>query len=161
MLYPWTRQPTSSKSQSQYLLLLALPMLTNFVILKGASILSAMPAVVIFTSGTTGPPKDIVMRGSCVFDYALSTADHYPLTEEDVVPTSFSYIILHGSTLTSYHFSYLAVALSVVAEVLATPGHGSAGSARRRMQPRPQGDLRCFRPFRLFVCGLDNIIKAT
>ncbi|KAF2742571.1 acetyl-CoA synthetase-like protein [Sporormia fimetaria CBS 119925] len=43
------------------------------------------PAVVIFTSGTTGPPKGAVMRRSYVFDCALAIADHYRLTEEDVM----------------------------------------------------------------------------
>ncbi|KAH6639869.1 hypothetical protein C7974DRAFT_432291 [Boeremia exigua] len=43
------------------------------------------PGVVIFTSGTTGPPKGAVMRRSFVFDCALSVADHYRLTEDDVM----------------------------------------------------------------------------
>ncbi|KAI4641130.1 hypothetical protein J4E93_008008 [Alternaria ventricosa] len=42
------------------------------------------PAVVIFTSGTTGPPKGAVMRRSFIFDCALEVADHYQLTEDDV-----------------------------------------------------------------------------
>lgn len=41
--------------------------------------------VVVFTSGTTGPPKGVVMRRSFVYDYALSVADHYRLTENDVI----------------------------------------------------------------------------
>ncbi|KAF2736448.1 acetyl-CoA synthetase-like protein [Polyplosphaeria fusca] len=43
------------------------------------------PSVVIFTSGTTGPPKGAVMRRSFVFDCALSVADHYQLAEDDVM----------------------------------------------------------------------------
>lgn len=43
------------------------------------------PGVVIFTSGTTGPPKGAVMRRSFVFDCALSVADHYRLAEDDVM----------------------------------------------------------------------------
>ncbi|KAH7094491.1 hypothetical protein FB567DRAFT_542932 [Paraphoma chrysanthemicola] len=43
------------------------------------------PGVVIFTSGTTGPPKGAVMRRSFVFDCALSVADHYRLTEDDIM----------------------------------------------------------------------------
>lgn len=43
------------------------------------------PGVVIFTSGTTGPPKGAVMRRSFVFDCAMSVADHYRLTEDDVM----------------------------------------------------------------------------
>lgn len=42
-------------------------------------------AVVIFTSGTTGPPKGAVMRRSFVFDCALSVADHYKVRESDVL----------------------------------------------------------------------------
>lgn len=41
--------------------------------------------VVIFTSGTTGPPKGAVMRRSFVFDCALSIADHYRLSVDDVM----------------------------------------------------------------------------
>lgn len=43
------------------------------------------PGVVIFTSGTTGPPKGAVMRRTFVFDNALSVADHFRLTEDDVM----------------------------------------------------------------------------
>ncbi|KAH8730273.1 hypothetical protein GQ44DRAFT_768661 [Phaeosphaeriaceae sp. PMI808] len=43
------------------------------------------PSIVIFTSGTTGPPKGAVMRRSFVFDSALSVADHYRLNEDDVM----------------------------------------------------------------------------
>jgi malonyl-CoA/methylmalonyl-CoA synthetase len=43
------------------------------------------PGFVIFTSGTTGPPKGAVMRRSYVFDCALSVADHYRLTEDDAM----------------------------------------------------------------------------
>lgn len=43
------------------------------------------PGVVMFTSGTTGPPKGAVMRMSFVFDCALSVADHYRLNEDDVM----------------------------------------------------------------------------
>ncbi|EMC94629.1 hypothetical protein BAUCODRAFT_73329 [Baudoinia panamericana UAMH 10762] len=43
------------------------------------------PGVVIFTSGTTGPPKGAVMRRGYTFDGALSVADHYRITQEDVL----------------------------------------------------------------------------
>ena len=43
------------------------------------------PAVVIFTSGTTGPPKGAVMRRGYTFEGALSVADHYHITQEDVL----------------------------------------------------------------------------
>lgn len=42
------------------------------------------PGVVIFTSGTTGPPKGAVMRRGYTFDGALSVADHYGITKDDV-----------------------------------------------------------------------------
>jgi malonyl-CoA/methylmalonyl-CoA synthetase len=43
------------------------------------------PSVVIFTSGTTGPPKGAVMPRSYVFDCALAVADHYRLTDDDTL----------------------------------------------------------------------------
>ncbi|GAB7354407.1 hypothetical protein MBLNU459_g4901t2 [Dothideomycetes sp. NU459] len=43
------------------------------------------PAVVIFTSGTTGPPKGSVMRRAYVFDCALGVADHYKVCATDVL----------------------------------------------------------------------------
>jgi len=41
--------------------------------------------VVIFTSGTTGPPKGAVMRRAFVHDVAGAVADHYQLTDHDVI----------------------------------------------------------------------------
>jgi malonyl-CoA/methylmalonyl-CoA synthetase len=41
--------------------------------------------VVIFTSGTTGPPKGSVMRLAYVYDGAMSVAEHYHLEESDVM----------------------------------------------------------------------------
>lgn len=41
--------------------------------------------VVIFTSGTTGPPKGAVMRRSYVDDGAAAISEHYRLTPEDVL----------------------------------------------------------------------------
>lgn len=46
---------------------------------------SNAPGVVIFTSGTTGPPKGTVMRRAYIFDSALAVADHYRLAETDVL----------------------------------------------------------------------------
>ncbi|KAI9655717.1 MAG: hypothetical protein M1821_005152 [Bathelium mastoideum] len=43
------------------------------------------PGVVIFTSGTTGPPKGSVMRRAYTFDTALAIADHYALNESDSI----------------------------------------------------------------------------
>ncbi|KAK0257973.1 hypothetical protein LTR35_007447 [Friedmanniomyces endolithicus] len=43
------------------------------------------PGVVIFTSGTTGPPKGSVMRRGYTFEGALSVADHYRITQDDVL----------------------------------------------------------------------------
>jgi len=43
------------------------------------------PGVVIFTSGTTGPPKGSVMRRAYTFDAAVAVADHYQLNENDVM----------------------------------------------------------------------------
>ena len=43
------------------------------------------PGVVIFTSGTTGPPKGSVMRRAYTFDGALAVADHYEMTQNDVL----------------------------------------------------------------------------
>lgn len=43
------------------------------------------PGVVIFTSGTTGPPKGAVMRRAFVHDEALSVVGHYNVTPDDVL----------------------------------------------------------------------------
>lgn len=43
------------------------------------------PGVVIFTSGTTGPPKGAVMRRGYTFEGALAVADHYRVTQDDVL----------------------------------------------------------------------------
>ncbi|KAK3071403.1 hypothetical protein LTR53_008680 [Teratosphaeriaceae sp. CCFEE 6253] len=43
------------------------------------------PGVVIFTSGTTGPPKGAVMRRGYTFEGALAVADHYRITPDDVL----------------------------------------------------------------------------
>jgi len=43
------------------------------------------PGVVIFTSGTTGPPKGSVMRRGYTFEGALAVADHYAITQDDVL----------------------------------------------------------------------------
>jgi malonyl-CoA/methylmalonyl-CoA synthetase len=43
------------------------------------------PGIVIFTSGTTGPPKGSVMRRAYAFDGALAVADHYAVTQDDVL----------------------------------------------------------------------------
>ncbi|KAK5110251.1 hypothetical protein LTR62_006104 [Meristemomyces frigidus] len=45
----------------------------------------AAPGVVIFTSGTTGPPKGAVMRRSYIFADALGVTDHYALSPADVL----------------------------------------------------------------------------
>ncbi|KAF2035645.1 acetyl-CoA synthetase-like protein [Setomelanomma holmii] len=57
----------------------------NILISSNRALEENAPGVVIFTSGTTGPPKGAVMRRSFVFDCALSVADHYRLTEDDVM----------------------------------------------------------------------------
>lgn len=43
------------------------------------------PGVVIFTSGTTGPPKGAVMRRAFIHDTALAVADHYNLGPNDTM----------------------------------------------------------------------------
>lgn len=116
------------------------------------------PAVVIFTSGTTGPPKGAVMRRSYVFDCALSIADHYRLTEHDVILHLLPVHHATGVGINFFRSLYLEVVSSSVAEVSTRPGRGSAG---RRGQPTLQGDLHSFRPFQLSGCGLDDSIKST
>lgn len=58
---------------------------TDILISSDRALEENAPSVVIFTSGTTGPPKGAVMRRSFVFDCALSVADHYRLTEDDAM----------------------------------------------------------------------------
>jgi malonyl-CoA/methylmalonyl-CoA synthetase len=43
------------------------------------------PGAVIFTSGTTGPPKGAVMRRGFIHDTALAVADHYSLGPNDTM----------------------------------------------------------------------------
>ncbi|PGG96985.1 hypothetical protein AJ80_09758 [Polytolypa hystricis UAMH7299] len=43
------------------------------------------PGVVIFTSGTTGRPKGAVMRRAFLHDTSQSVADHYRISENDVI----------------------------------------------------------------------------
>ncbi|UPX16767.1 uncharacterized protein EKO05_0007153 [Ascochyta rabiei] len=63
------------------------------------------PGVVIFTSGTTGPPKGAIMQRSFVFDCALSIADHYRLAEDDVKPHVLS--VHHAAGVGIDFFSFL------------------------------------------------------
>ncbi|ORY05576.1 fatty-acyl-CoA synthase [Clohesyomyces aquaticus] len=58
---------------------------TDIIISSDRAFEENAPGVVIFTSGTTGPPKGAVMRRAFVFDSAMSVADHYRLTEDDVM----------------------------------------------------------------------------
>jgi malonyl-CoA/methylmalonyl-CoA synthetase len=53
------------------------------------------PAAVGFTSRTTGPPKGAVMRRSFVSGCALSAADHFVFTEDDVM---FRVLMVHHAT---------------------------------------------------------------
>ena len=41
--------------------------------------------LVIFTSGTTGPPKGVVMRRAFMYDVAMAMAEDYNITSDDVV----------------------------------------------------------------------------
>lgn len=43
------------------------------------------PGIVIFTSGTTGKPKGVVLRRAFILDTALTLADGYEITADDVV----------------------------------------------------------------------------
>ncbi|KAE9980262.1 hypothetical protein EG328_000397 [Venturia inaequalis] len=43
------------------------------------------PGVVIFTSGTTGPPKGAVMRRAFTHDFALQVVEHYGIGQDDTV----------------------------------------------------------------------------
>jgi len=81
------------KTQSHFIK--SIPILSNLSqeTLSSASILVSAShylsdnsaGVVIFTSGTTGPPKGTVMRRAYVHDCALAVADHYDITASDVI----------------------------------------------------------------------------
>ncbi|KAK5462724.1 hypothetical protein LTS15_002436 [Exophiala xenobiotica] len=43
------------------------------------------PGLIIFTSGTTGPPKGAAMRRGFLYNTAVSVADYYHLTQDDVM----------------------------------------------------------------------------
>jgi malonyl-CoA/methylmalonyl-CoA synthetase len=58
---------------------------TDIYISTNGSVDENAPGVVIFTSGTTGPPKGAVMRRSFTHDFACQIADHYGFTEGDVL----------------------------------------------------------------------------
>ena len=53
------------------------------------------PGLVIFTSGTTGPPKGAVMRRAYLHDGASAVAGYYGVTEEDVL---LSVLPVHHAT---------------------------------------------------------------
>ncbi|KAF2399458.1 acetyl-CoA synthetase-like protein [Trichodelitschia bisporula] len=59
--------------------------ISNIFVSSGRYLDDNGPGVVIFTSGTTGPPKAAVMRRAYVHDGALSVAEHYELTEHDTM----------------------------------------------------------------------------
>jgi malonyl-CoA/methylmalonyl-CoA synthetase len=43
------------------------------------------PGLIIFTSGTTGPPKGAAMRRGFLYNTAVAVADFYHLTQDDVI----------------------------------------------------------------------------
>lgn len=57
----------------------------DFIVSSDLYLSDNEPGVVIFTSGTTGPPKGSVMRRGYTFEGALAVADHYAITQSDVL----------------------------------------------------------------------------
>lgn len=58
---------------------------TEIFISSDTYLSDSAPGVVIFTSGTTGPPKGAVMRRGFIHDTALAVADHYNFGPEDTM----------------------------------------------------------------------------
>ncbi|OJD14067.1 hypothetical protein AJ78_05544 [Emergomyces pasteurianus Ep9510] len=64
----------------------ASPLLPSDIVLSSDKYLDDNgPGVVIFTSGTTGPPKGAVMRRAFLHDTSGAVADHFGVTENDVI----------------------------------------------------------------------------
>ncbi|KAF2769969.1 acetyl-CoA synthetase-like protein [Teratosphaeria nubilosa] len=58
---------------------------SEFIVSSDQPLSDSDSAVVIFTSGTTGPPKGSVMRRGYTSEGALAVADHYRITPSDVL----------------------------------------------------------------------------
>lgn len=58
---------------------------TQVIVSSDCYLDDSAPGVVIFTSGTTGPPKGAVMRRGFIHDEALAAAGHYDVTSNDVL----------------------------------------------------------------------------
>ena len=101
-------------------------------------------ALVIFTSGTTGPPKGAVQRRSYLTGSGEADMDHYRITDQDTVLHVLPVHHASGVGLTFLPFLTAGACIEFRS--------GNFDTAWTCEMPR-QGGLSFFLVCRLFICG--------